>query len=193
MKEPKLKTVYVCSNCGETSPRWMGRCPSCGSWNTMNEDVVAEAPKAGTPAARQAAAAGQEGVTTPVYYTHLDVYKRQVSTTGCGSGSGSGATTDEAGDSVSSGGTMPPTGTSSPGSLVQIPRHSAITLTVRTDSTTARSVCFRPRLRAAGRRRFKGSCFIVHLFSRRMPGQLIFQRAAIRSPISYRPGSFFAR
>ena len=43
MKEPKLKTVYVCSNCGETSPRWMGRCPSCGSWNTMNEDVVAEA------------------------------------------------------------------------------------------------------------------------------------------------------
>ena len=46
----KIKTVYVCSNCGETSPRWMGRCPSCGSWNTMNEDVVAEAPKAGTPA-----------------------------------------------------------------------------------------------------------------------------------------------
>ena len=64
MKEPKLKTVYVCSNCGETSPRWMGRCPSCGSWNTMNEDVVAEAPKAGTTAARQAAAARQEGVTT---------------------------------------------------------------------------------------------------------------------------------
>ena len=60
----KLKSVYVCSNCGETSPRWMGRCPSCGSWNTMNEDVVAEAPKAGTPAARQAAAARQEGVTT---------------------------------------------------------------------------------------------------------------------------------
>ena len=27
MKEPKLKTIYVCSNCGETSPRWMGRCP----------------------------------------------------------------------------------------------------------------------------------------------------------------------
>ena len=64
MKEPKLKTVYVCSNCGETSPRWMGRCPSCGSWNTMNEDVVAEAPKAGTAAARQAAAARPEGVTS---------------------------------------------------------------------------------------------------------------------------------
>ncbi len=61
MKEPKLKTVYVCSNCGETSPRWMGRCPSCGSWNTMNEDVVAEAPKAGTASSK--ATQRPEGVT----------------------------------------------------------------------------------------------------------------------------------
>ena len=64
MKEPKLKTVYVCSNCGETSPRWMGRCPSCGSWNTMNEDVVAEAPKAGLTGGKAAASARQEGVTS---------------------------------------------------------------------------------------------------------------------------------
>ena len=64
MKEPKLKTVYVCSNCGETSPRWMGRCPSCGSWNTMNEDVVAEAPKAGLTGGKAAAPARQEGVTS---------------------------------------------------------------------------------------------------------------------------------
>ena len=40
MREPKLKTVYVCSNCGETSPRWMGRCPSCGSWGSMVEEFV---------------------------------------------------------------------------------------------------------------------------------------------------------
>ena len=64
MKEPKLKTVYVCSNCGETSPRWMGRCPSCGSWNTMNEDVVAEAPKAGLTGGKAAAPVRQEGVTS---------------------------------------------------------------------------------------------------------------------------------
>ena len=62
MKEPKLKTIYVCSSCGETSPRWMGRCPSCGSWNTMSEDVVAEAPKTGTPAGK--APPRQEGVTS---------------------------------------------------------------------------------------------------------------------------------
>ena len=57
----KLKSVYVCSNCGETSPRWMGRCPSCGSWNTMNEDVVAEAPKAGLSGGKAAAPAGYCG------------------------------------------------------------------------------------------------------------------------------------
>ncbi len=60
----KLKSVYVCSNCGETSPRWMGRCPSCGSWNTMNEDVVAEAPKAGLSGGKAAAPVRQEGVTS---------------------------------------------------------------------------------------------------------------------------------
>lgn len=46
MPKEKLKTIYVCTHCGESSPRWLGRCPSCGSWNTMIEDVVAEQPKA---------------------------------------------------------------------------------------------------------------------------------------------------
>jgi DNA repair protein RadA/Sms len=36
----KLKTIYVCSNCGVTSPKWLGRCPSCESWNSYVEDVV---------------------------------------------------------------------------------------------------------------------------------------------------------
>ena len=46
MPKEKLKTIYVCTQCGETSPRWLGRCPSCGAWNTMTEDVVAEPAKA---------------------------------------------------------------------------------------------------------------------------------------------------
>src|SRR5699024_4493538 len=45
MAKEKLKTIYVCSQCGETSPRWLGRCPSCGAWNTMNEDFIAEPAK----------------------------------------------------------------------------------------------------------------------------------------------------
>ncbi|MBR4898437.1 MAG: DNA repair protein RadA [Prevotella sp.] len=33
----KEKTAYVCSNCGQESPKWVGKCPSCGQWNTFKE------------------------------------------------------------------------------------------------------------------------------------------------------------
>ena len=36
----KEKIAYVCSECGYDSPKWAGRCPSCGAWNTMKEQVV---------------------------------------------------------------------------------------------------------------------------------------------------------
>ncbi|MEG2596640.1 MAG: ATPase domain-containing protein, partial [Ruthenibacterium sp.] len=52
MPKEKLKTVYVCTSCGEVSSRWMGRCPSCGEWNTMTEDVVKEATGKGLSAAQ---------------------------------------------------------------------------------------------------------------------------------------------
>ncbi len=35
----KAKTVYICSQCGFESPKWNGRCPDCGEWNTMNEEL----------------------------------------------------------------------------------------------------------------------------------------------------------
>lgn len=35
----KAKTIYVCSNCGADSPKWVGKCPSCGEWNTYNEEI----------------------------------------------------------------------------------------------------------------------------------------------------------
>ena len=37
MPRPKAKTVYICDSCGNESPKWEGRCPSCGEWNTMAE------------------------------------------------------------------------------------------------------------------------------------------------------------
>ena len=40
----KERSVYICQNCGSRSPKWMGRCPSCGEWNTMIEEVEEEAP-----------------------------------------------------------------------------------------------------------------------------------------------------
>lgn len=36
---PKSKTIYVCSNCGYESAKWYGQCPSCFSWNTLQEEL----------------------------------------------------------------------------------------------------------------------------------------------------------
>ncbi|SHF70673.1 DNA repair protein RadA [Dysgonomonas macrotermitis] len=38
----KTKSVYVCSNCGNDSPKWLGKCPICGEWNTYVEEVIAK-------------------------------------------------------------------------------------------------------------------------------------------------------
>ena len=117
----KTKTIFYCTACGNETPKWQGRCPACGAWNTMIEH--AEKP---TPAGRVRATSVWEGnrkprtlsdvdiqaeirfstgmgelnrvlgggavagslvlvggapgigKSTPVSYTHLDVYKRQV-------------------------------------------------------------------------------------------------------------------
>ena len=36
----KTKSVYVCQNCGADSPKWIGKCPSCGEWNSYVEELV---------------------------------------------------------------------------------------------------------------------------------------------------------
>ena len=38
----KIKTSFVCSSCGYSSPKWSGQCPQCREWNTMNEEIVAD-------------------------------------------------------------------------------------------------------------------------------------------------------
>lgn len=38
----KRKTMYMCQQCGYDSPKWLGKCPGCGRWNTMVEEVVRE-------------------------------------------------------------------------------------------------------------------------------------------------------
>lgn len=37
---PKLKTIYICSQCGYETNKWIGKCSSCDSFNTMEEDVI---------------------------------------------------------------------------------------------------------------------------------------------------------
>jgi len=36
----KDKTIYTCSDCGATSPKWLGRCPGCSAWNTLIEGIA---------------------------------------------------------------------------------------------------------------------------------------------------------
>ena len=48
----KDKIAYVCSNCGQESAKWIGKCPSCGQWNTFKEIRIAG--ETGTQAARNA-------------------------------------------------------------------------------------------------------------------------------------------
>ncbi|MGB2578840.1 DNA repair protein RadA/Sms [Elusimicrobium simillimum] len=41
----KLKTVFMCQNCGFKAPKWMGQCPDCSEWNSLVEEVVQEETK----------------------------------------------------------------------------------------------------------------------------------------------------
>lgn len=51
---PKDKIAYVCSNCGYDSPKWIGKCPNCGQWNTFKEIRVAATPASSAKSASQA-------------------------------------------------------------------------------------------------------------------------------------------
>lgn len=60
----KEKTVYVCTECGQDSPKWVGRCPACGRWNTMKEMAVRPAPSRTSAAA--VALSGEARAPKPV-------------------------------------------------------------------------------------------------------------------------------
>ncbi len=45
----KVKTQYVCSNCGSVQMKWMGKCPECNEWNTLEEVLVRAAEKSKSP------------------------------------------------------------------------------------------------------------------------------------------------
>ena len=47
----KVKKAYFCRNCGYEAPKWIGRCPSCGEWNTFTEEIIAKRSTASAAAA----------------------------------------------------------------------------------------------------------------------------------------------
>jgi DNA repair protein RadA/Sms len=45
----RAKTVYACAECGHASPKWLGQCPACKRWNTLQEEVAAPEPRGASP------------------------------------------------------------------------------------------------------------------------------------------------
>ena len=63
----KTKSVYVCQNCGVSSPKWIGRCPSCGEWNSFVEEIVNK-----EPAIKTQIAGFETTVQKPVLITDVE-------------------------------------------------------------------------------------------------------------------------
>jgi DNA repair protein RadA/Sms len=69
----KARTVFICQNCGSRSPKWLGRCPSCGEWDTMIEEKEDQSVRSGTmefPPSR------------PVLYQDIEEGQKQRDTSG---------------------------------------------------------------------------------------------------------------
>ena len=69
----KDKIAYVCSNCGQESPKWIGKCPSCGQWNTFKEIRISS--DTGSMAAKSAASHVRSSLT----HRNRPLYLRDIS------------------------------------------------------------------------------------------------------------------
>ncbi|OGS19247.1 MAG: DNA repair protein RadA [Elusimicrobia bacterium RIFOXYA2_FULL_50_26] len=74
MKKQKIKTLFRCQQCEYTSPKWMGRCPDCGQWNTFVEEK--EAPSLRGVAARPQLTDFSSAVM-PLHEVSVDAFKRR--------------------------------------------------------------------------------------------------------------------
>ena len=72
----KERPVYFCTECGNESPKWVGKCPACGAWNTL----VEQAPERRVKGARLAA--GGFHSVKPIAITDIDTNEEIRFTTG---------------------------------------------------------------------------------------------------------------
>jgi DNA repair protein RadA/Sms len=66
-----LKTVFVCTDCGRSEPRWLGQCPGCEAWSTLSEERAPQASSTG-----RAATAGLAGRVVPLGEVPLEQANR---------------------------------------------------------------------------------------------------------------------
>ncbi len=67
----KEKSIYVCAQCGNDSPKWVGRCPVCGAWNSYAEQVVRKETVGQAHRVRVAAGLG-EGLSRPQTFSEIE-------------------------------------------------------------------------------------------------------------------------
>lgn len=72
----KVKSSFFCQSCGSQSPKWLGKCPSCGEWNTLVEEII-------TTAARDKGASGVRPIrsNTPILLNEVAYDEQQRITT----------------------------------------------------------------------------------------------------------------
>ena len=79
----KSRSVYICEECGASSPRWAGKCPDCGAWNSMEEQPAPS--KSATNAARRAASGSVIAPTaTPIPLNDVTTTEQPRISTGIG-------------------------------------------------------------------------------------------------------------
>ena len=67
-----LKTVYICSTCEYESPKWTGKCPKCGAWNSFVEDVIDTSPQSKIAEAKHGYTIGSDSRATPLDQLEAD-------------------------------------------------------------------------------------------------------------------------
>src|SRR5687768_3815287 len=77
----KPKTVFVCQECGAQSPKWLGRCPDCGAWNSLVEERPLPEGAAAASGEKRYALAATGG---PQLYAEIDAVMAERVSTGIG-------------------------------------------------------------------------------------------------------------
>ena len=75
----KVKKAYFCTACGYEAPKWLGKCPACGEWNTFAEEVVSRGDEKPAPGfARAQTRPVPVGEIEEVHHRRLDTGSTEV-------------------------------------------------------------------------------------------------------------------
>ena len=74
----KQKKAYFCRECGFEAPKWLGRCPACGEWNTFAEEIIAKPSQGAMYVATQASEPQRVSEIKPTSHSRLDMHNAEV-------------------------------------------------------------------------------------------------------------------